>query len=91
MSVLPFLKIGLGARRHCRLREMDSSKFDSRDRGFMPPGFQYPISDDSQDYWEPIFPAQWLTKEAREERANRFMPVIARLKPGVTLDRKSVV
>jgi len=53
--------------------------------GIMPPGFQYPISDDSQDYWEPIFPAQWLTKEAREERANRFMPVIARLKPGVTL------
>ncbi|HEX6647888.1 MAG TPA: ABC transporter permease [Pyrinomonadaceae bacterium] len=53
--------------------------------GIMAPGFQYPISDDSQDYWEPIFPAQWLTREAREERANRFMPVIARLKPGVTL------
>ena len=53
--------------------------------GIMPPGFQYPISDESQDYWEPIFPAQWLTREAREERANRFMPVIARLKPGVTL------
>jgi len=36
----------------------------------MPPGFQYPISDEAQDYWEPMFPAQWLTKERREERAN---------------------
>ena len=34
-----------------------------------------------------MFPAQWLTKEAREERANRFMPVIARLKPGATLEQ----
>ncbi len=53
--------------------------------GIMPPGFQYPISDEAQDYWEPMFPAQWLTKERREERANRWLPVIARLKPGVTL------
>src|SRR6185369_9867881 len=53
--------------------------------GIMPPGFQYPISDEPQDYWEPMFPAQWLTKERREERANRWLPVIARLKPGVTL------
>jgi putative ABC transport system permease protein len=53
--------------------------------GIMPAGFQYPITDDPQDFWEPIFPAEWLTKEAREERANRFLPVIARLKPGATL------
>ena len=53
--------------------------------GIMPPGFQYPISDEPQDYWEPMFPAQWLTNERREERANRWLPVIARLKPGVTL------
>ena len=53
--------------------------------GIMPAGFQYPIGDDPQDYWEPMFPAQWLTKEAREERSNRFMPVVARLKPGATL------
>jgi putative ABC transport system permease protein len=53
--------------------------------GIMPPGFQYPISDEAQDYWEPMFPAQWLTKERREERANRWLPVIARLKPDVTL------
>jgi len=53
--------------------------------GIMPPGFQYPISDEQQDYWEPMLSAQWLTKERREERANRFMPVIARLKPGVSL------
>ena len=53
--------------------------------GIMPPGFQYPITDEPQDFWEPMFPAQWLTKEAREERANRFMSVIGRLKPGVTI------
>ena len=55
--------------------------------GIMPAGFQYPIADDPQDFWEPMFPAQWLTKEAREERANRSMPVIARLKPGATLEQ----
>ncbi len=56
--------------------------------GIMPPGFQYPISDEEpQDFWEPMFPAQWLTKNRREERANRFMPVVARLKPGVTLEQ----
>ena len=53
--------------------------------GVMPCGFQYPITDEPQDFWEPMFPAQWLTKEAREERANRFMSVIGRLKPGVTI------
>ena len=41
--------------------------------GIMPPGFQYPIRDEAQDFWEPMFPAQWLTKEAREERADRSM------------------
>ena len=53
--------------------------------GVMPRGFQYPITDEPQDFWEPMFPAQWLTKEAREERANRFMSVIGRLKPDVTI------
>ncbi len=55
--------------------------------GIMPPGFQYPIGDDPQDFWEPMFPAQWLTKEAREERSNRFLPLVGRIKPGVTLDQ----
>ena len=55
--------------------------------GIMPAGFQYPISNDSQDYWEPLLSAQWLTKEARAERADRFLPVIARLKPGVSLQQ----
>ncbi len=53
--------------------------------GIMPAGFQYPISDDKQDYWEPIFAAAFMTKESREERANRSLDVIARLKPGVTV------
>jgi putative ABC transport system permease protein len=53
--------------------------------GIMPPGFEYPISDDTQDYWEPIFAAPFMTKETREERANRLLDVFARLKPGVTI------
>lgn len=55
--------------------------------GIMPPGFQYPISNESQDYWEPLLSAQWMTRERREERANRFLTVIARLKPGVALQQ----
>jgi putative ABC transport system permease protein len=55
--------------------------------GVMPAGFEYPISDDTQDYWEPIFAGTWMTKGIREERANRFLPVIGRLKPGVTVEQ----
>ncbi|HET6973964.1 MAG TPA: ABC transporter permease [Pyrinomonadaceae bacterium] len=53
--------------------------------GVMPAGFEFPISDDNQDYWEPLFSAAFMTKEIRDERANRFLPVIGRLKPGATV------
>jgi putative ABC transport system permease protein len=53
--------------------------------GIMPAGFEFPISDENQDYWEPIFAADFMTKGIREERANRFLPVIGRLKPGATV------
>jgi len=55
--------------------------------GVMPAGFEFPISDESQDFWEPIFSATFMTKEIRDERANRFLPVIGRLKPGATLEQ----
>jgi putative ABC transport system permease protein len=55
--------------------------------GVLPAGFQYPISDEQQDFWEPILSATWMTKDVREERANRSFSVIARLKPGVTLEQ----
>ncbi|HKR14838.1 MAG TPA: ABC transporter permease [Pyrinomonadaceae bacterium] len=55
--------------------------------GILPAGFQYPIDEESQDFWEPLFAATFLTKGAREERANRFMSVIGRLKPGVTVEQ----
>ncbi|HYV13303.1 MAG TPA: ABC transporter permease [Pyrinomonadaceae bacterium] len=55
--------------------------------GVMPAGFEFPISDDNQDFWEPLFSASFMTKEVREERANRFLPVIGRLKPGATVDQ----
>ncbi|HKS08485.1 MAG TPA: ABC transporter permease [Pyrinomonadaceae bacterium] len=55
--------------------------------GVLPANFKYPISDDPQDYWEPLLSASWLTKEAREERANHFLSVIGRMKPGVTVEQ----
>ena len=53
--------------------------------GVMPAGFEFPITNEQQDFWEPIFSAAFLTKELREERGQRILSVIARLKPGVTL------
>ncbi len=55
--------------------------------GILPAGFQYPIGDEAQDFWEPLFAATFLTKEAREQRANRFLSVIGRLKPGATVEQ----
>ena len=55
--------------------------------GILPQGFQYPIEKESQDFWEPLFTATFLTKGAREARANRFLSVIGRLKPGATVDQ----
>ncbi|HSL56157.1 MAG TPA: ABC transporter permease, partial [Pyrinomonadaceae bacterium] len=55
--------------------------------GVMPAGFEFPISDENQDFWEPMFSAAWMTKELREERSNRMLPVIGRLKAGVTLQQ----
>ena len=55
--------------------------------GVLPAGFQFPINDEAQDFWEPLFAAEFLTKAAREERANRFLTLIGRLKPGVTVEQ----
>jgi putative ABC transport system permease protein len=55
--------------------------------GIMPAGFKFPISDDPQDYWEPAFNGGFITKEMREQRANRFLEVVGRMKPGVTVDQ----
>ncbi|MCA1578332.1 MAG: ABC transporter permease [Acidobacteria bacterium] len=55
--------------------------------GILPAGFQFPIRDEPQDFWEPIFSASFMTKEIREERANRFLPVIGRLRQGATLEQ----
>ena len=54
--------------------------------GVLPAGFEFPISDDTQDFWEPIFAASWMTEGTRQERANRFVSTIARLKPGATIE-----
>jgi putative ABC transport system permease protein len=55
--------------------------------GVMPAGFQYPISNDNQDYWEPIFAATFMTREVSLVRDNRFLSGLGRLKPGVTVQQ----
>ncbi len=55
--------------------------------GVMPAGFEFPISDDPQDFWEPLFSAAFMTKDRLEERANRSMDVVGRLKPGATIEQ----
>ena len=55
--------------------------------GIMPAGFKFPITDETQDFWEPLFSAAFMTQQAREQRANRFFQVFGRLKPGVTIEQ----
>ncbi|HKO42401.1 MAG TPA: ABC transporter permease [Pyrinomonadaceae bacterium] len=53
--------------------------------GVMPAGFQFPISNEKQDYWEAMLSEPRLTKADREGRGTRSLGVIARLKEGHTL------
>jgi len=55
--------------------------------GVLPAGFEFPISDDKQDYWEPMMSAAFLTQQTRETRDDRFLGVVGRMKPGVTLEQ----
>src|SRR4030095_10632607 len=55
--------------------------------GVLPAGFEFPISDENQDYWEPIMSAAFLTQQARESRDDRFLTVVGRMKPGVTVEQ----
>lgn len=55
--------------------------------GVLPAGFEFPISDRNQDYWEPIMSAAFLTQQSREERSDRLLQVIGRMKPGVTVEQ----
>ena len=55
--------------------------------GIMPPGFEFPIQDDNQDYWEPMFAAAFMTKQLKEQRADRFLQVVARLTEGTTIEQ----
>ncbi|HEX7296927.1 MAG TPA: ABC transporter permease, partial [Pyrinomonadaceae bacterium] len=55
--------------------------------GVLPAGFEFPISDETQDYWEPMMSASFITQQARETRDDRFLPLVARMKPGVTIEQ----
>ena len=52
--------------------------------GVMPPGFEYPFRAEHQDYWEPLNDRPSPDREARDAHT---LPVIARLKPGVTIEQ----
>ena len=55
--------------------------------GVLPAGFEFPISDENQDYWEPMMSATFLTQQTRETRDDRFLPLVGRMKPGVTVEQ----
>ncbi|HVF41692.1 MAG TPA: ABC transporter permease, partial [Pyrinomonadaceae bacterium] len=52
--------------------------------GVMPEGFEYPFRADRQDFWEPL---NDRPAPDREQRDNHSYRVIARMKPGVTIEQ----
>jgi predicted permease len=55
--------------------------------GVLPAGFEFPISDEKQDYWEPMMSAAFLTQQTRETRDDRFLGVVGRMKSGVAIEQ----
>jgi putative ABC transport system permease protein len=51
--------------------------------GVMPAGFEYPFRSDHQDFWEPL---NDRPLPGSDQRDNRSFRVIARMKPGVTIE-----
>src|SRR2546421_663900 len=51
--------------------------------GVMPAGFEYPVRANRQDFWEPL---NDRPAPDREQRDSHSYNVIARLKPGVTVE-----
>ncbi|HZT60330.1 MAG TPA: ABC transporter permease [Pyrinomonadaceae bacterium] len=52
--------------------------------GVMPAGFEYPFRTAHQDFWEPL---DDRPTPAREQRDSRSYNIIARMKPGVTVEQ----
>jgi putative ABC transport system permease protein len=52
--------------------------------GVMPEGFEYPFRADRQDFWEPLNDRPAPDRDQRDSHSYR---VIARMKPGVTLEQ----
>jgi hypothetical protein len=48
--------------------------------GVMPPGFDFPSR--TTQFWKPL----WFVPDDYEDRSNRFLRVVARLKPGASMD-----
>jgi putative ABC transport system permease protein len=54
--------------------------------GVMPDGFRFPVRSEKPDYWMPISSSPSFVA-AKDTRGSRSLRVVARLKPGVTLEQ----
>src|SRR4029078_5850999 len=55
--------------------------------GVLPAGFKFPISEESQEYWEPLFSTPFMTKEAQVDRAHRSLQWFGRMKPNLSVEQ----
>jgi putative ABC transport system permease protein len=73
-----------GGRRDVVGRELMMGNSSATIIGVMPEGFEYPFRADRQDFWEPLNDRPAPDREQRDSHSYR---VIARMKPGVTLEQ----
>ena len=58
--------------------------------GVMTPGFKFPVQAEKADFWLPLVAeTARISASTLTSRDSRFLPVIARLRPGVTLEAAS--
>ncbi len=73
-----------GGRRDIVGQHLGMSSASATIIGVMPEGFEYPFRADGQDFWEPLNDRPMPDREARDNHSYR---VIARMKPGVTMEQ----
>jgi putative ABC transport system permease protein len=73
-----------GGRRDVIGQQLRMSNTPATIIGVMPEGFEYPFRADRQDFWEPV---NDRPAPGRDERDNHTYRVIARMKPGVTIEQ----
>jgi putative ABC transport system permease protein len=73
-----------GGRRDVIGQQLKMSNSSSTIVGVMPEGFEFPFRADRQDFWEPLNDRPAPDREQRDSHSYR---VIARMKPGVTIEQ----